>query len=52
MWTDRRDEPASFLGGHVAVVSVITEQLRRRDDARALEYGMHEGEIRPPELVG
>ena len=52
MWTDRRDEPASFLGGHVPVASVITEQSWRRDDPRTLECGMHEGEIRAAELIG
>ena len=36
----------------MAVASVITEQSRRRDDARALECGMHEGETRAAELVG
>ena len=46
------DEPASLLSGHVAVASVITEQSWRRDDARALEGGVHECEIRASELVG
>ena len=52
MWTDRRDEPASLLGGHVAIASVITEQSRRRNDTRALEGGVDEREVRAAELVG
>ena len=52
MWTDRRDEPASLLGCHVAVASVITEQSWRRNNARALEGGADEREVRAAELVG
>jgi hypothetical protein len=34
------------------VPSVVDDEPRRRDDPRALQYGVDEWEVRPAELVG